>query len=51
MISGGTEQATGKMFRIGHIGLTAAPGYVLPTVLALERALIELASDSSMAEE
>jgi len=42
LISGGLEAKMGKMFRIGHMGCTAAPEYVLPTILALEGALASL---------
>lgn len=32
----------GKIFRIGHMGLTASPNYVIPTLSALEDTLKEL---------
>jgi aspartate aminotransferase-like enzyme len=42
MISGGLQKASGKIMRIGHMGETARPQYVRPTILALESALGEV---------
>jgi aspartate aminotransferase-like enzyme len=42
MISGGLQQASGKIMRIGHMGETARAQYVRPTILALESALEEV---------
>ncbi len=42
MIAGGVEEQAGRIFRIGHMGMTAAPEYILPTMLALEASLREL---------
>ncbi|MEM2068873.1 MAG: alanine--glyoxylate aminotransferase family protein [Nitrososphaerota archaeon] len=42
MISGGLGQLEGKSFRIGHMGLTATPPYILYTISALTRILISL---------
>jgi len=41
-ITGGLEQQAGKAMRIGHMGMTAAAQYVLPTMVALENALAEV---------
>ena len=42
MISGGLEKARGKIMRIGHMGETAKPQYIRPTILALESALADV---------
>ena len=42
MISGGLEKLSGKIMRIAHMGETANPEYVRPTILALEMALTAL---------
>jgi aspartate aminotransferase-like enzyme len=42
MISGGLQKASGKIMRIGHMGETARPHYIRPTILALEDALAEV---------
>jgi len=42
MISGGLEKQRGKLFRIGHMGVTASPEYILPLFAALESSLTEL---------
>lgn len=42
MVSGGLAKQRGKMFRIGHMGMTASPEYVLPLFTALESSLTEL---------
>lgn len=39
MISGGLQKTSGKIMRIGHMGETARPHYIRPTILALESAL------------
>jgi aspartate aminotransferase-like enzyme len=36
MIAGGVSKLKGKAVRIGTMGVTASPAYVLPTLLALE---------------
>jgi aspartate aminotransferase-like enzyme len=41
-ITGGLEQQAGKAMRIGHMGMTAAAQYILPTIMALENALTEV---------
>jgi len=35
----------GKLLRIGHMGLTASPEFVIPTIYALEQVLLELGFD------
>ncbi|MEM2875574.1 MAG: alanine--glyoxylate aminotransferase family protein [Candidatus Bathyarchaeia archaeon] len=42
MISGGLGKMSGKMVRIGHMGVTASPDYVIPMLNALETTLTEL---------
>ena len=42
MISGGLGEMRGKMVRIGHMGTTASPEYVLPALNAFEASLAEL---------
>ena len=42
MISGGLQKVSGKIMRIGHMGETARPQYVRPTILALESALADV---------
>jgi aspartate aminotransferase-like enzyme len=42
MISGGLQKVSGKIMRIGHMGETAKPQYIRPTILALESALAEV---------
>ncbi len=42
MLSGGLGKMRGKMVRIGHMGVTAAPQYVIPTINALEATLEEM---------
>lgn len=41
-ISGGLEELSGKILRVGHMGNTASPEYLVPTVSALELSLREL---------
>ena len=42
MISGGLGKLTGKSFRIGHMGLTATPRYLVYTISALANTLSNL---------
>jgi aspartate aminotransferase-like enzyme len=42
MIAGGVSKLKGKAVRIGTMGVTASPSYVLPTLLALEVGAREL---------
>jgi aspartate aminotransferase-like enzyme len=42
MIAGGVSKLKGKAVRIGTMGVTASPSYVLPTLLALEAGAREL---------
>jgi len=42
IIAGGVGRTQGKIFRIGHMGVTASPDYVLPTISALEKTLVKL---------
>jgi len=42
MISGGLGQLEGKSFRVGHMGLTATPHYIVYTISALARTLKNL---------
>lgn len=45
VIDGGLEQLRGQIFRIGHLGRTASPEFLMPTITALELALLELGAD------
>ncbi|MCE5249944.1 alanine--glyoxylate aminotransferase family protein [bacterium] len=45
LAAGGLEQYYEKMFRIGHMNLTASYEYIMPTVSALELAMRELGAD------
>lgn len=42
LVAGGLEEFYEKMFRIGHMALTASYEYIIPTVAALELAVREL---------
>jgi len=42
MVAGGLEEFYEKMFRIGHMGLTASYEYIIPTIAALELTMREL---------
>lgn len=42
MISGGYGDLAGKLFRLGHMGITAHPTYVIAQIGILERALVDL---------
>ncbi len=42
LCAGGLEEYYKKIFRIGHMGVTAAPEYIIPTVAALERTMTEI---------
>jgi aspartate aminotransferase-like enzyme len=42
MVSGGLGQLEGKCFRVGHMGLTATPHYIVYTISALARTLKNL---------
>lgn len=42
LLAGGLEEYYKKMFRIGHMALTASHEYIIPTIAALESALIVL---------
>lgn len=42
LVAGGLEEYYEKMFRIGHMALTASYEYIIPTVAALELAMREL---------
>ena len=42
IIAGGVGRTQGKIFRIGHMGVTASPDYVLPTISALEKTFMKL---------
>jgi alanine-glyoxylate transaminase/serine-glyoxylate transaminase/serine-pyruvate transaminase len=41
LISGGLDRLAGKIFRIGHMGPTATPNAILPTLYGIEEALRE----------
>jgi len=45
LCAGGLEEYYRKMFRIGHMGITASHEYIVPTVAALERTMIDLGVD------
>lgn len=42
MISGGYGDLAGKLFRLGHMGITAHPTYVIAQLGILERTLVDL---------
>lgn len=42
MVSGGLGELEGKSFRVGHMGLTATPPYLVYTISALARTLSDL---------
>ncbi|HKM78489.1 MAG TPA: alanine--glyoxylate aminotransferase family protein [Candidatus Bathyarchaeia archaeon] len=42
MIAGGVGPTQGKIIRIGHMGVTASPNYILPALSALEKTLKKL---------
>jgi aspartate aminotransferase-like enzyme len=42
MISGGLQKMSGKLMRIGHMGETAQPRYIRPTIIALEAAMADV---------
>jgi aspartate aminotransferase-like enzyme len=42
LVAGGLEEFYGKMFRIGHMSLTASYEYIIPTIAALELTMKEL---------
>ncbi len=42
MVAGGLEEFYEKMFRIGHMALTASYEYIIPTIAALELTMREL---------
>lgn len=42
MISGGYGELAGKLFRLGHMGITAHPTYVIAQIGILERTLVDL---------
>lgn len=42
LISGGLEKLATSIWRIGHMGITASPDFILPTLRAFEGALKEL---------
>jgi len=42
MIAGGVGPTQGKIIRIGHMGVTASPNYILPALSALEKTLVKL---------
>jgi (S)-ureidoglycine-glyoxylate aminotransferase len=39
MISAGLEKLATKIWRIGHMGITASPDFILPTLRAFEGSL------------
>ena len=41
-VSGGLDELSGRILRVGHMGNTASPEYLVPTVSALELSLREL---------
>lgn len=45
LLAGGLEEYYQKMFRIGHMAMTASPEYIIPTIAALESVLRELHVD------
>jgi len=45
LVAGGLEEYYEKMFRIGHMALTASYEYIIPTIAALELAMMELGVD------
>ena len=42
IISGGLERLSTSIWRIGHMGMTASPDFILPTLNAFEKALKEV---------
>ena len=42
MIAGGVGPTKGKIFRMGHMGVTASPDYILPALSAIEKTLRKL---------
>ncbi|MBT4485399.1 MAG: aminotransferase, partial [Candidatus Latescibacteria bacterium] len=45
LIAGGLEEYYQKMFRIGHMSMTASHEYIIPTLSALEMTMRELGVD------
>lgn len=45
LVAGGLEEYFQKMFRIGHMAMTASYEYIIPTIAALEQTLLELGCD------
>jgi len=45
LVAGGLEQYYEKMFRIGHMALTASYEYLIPTIAALELTMREFGTD------
>ena len=45
LAAGGLESYFRKMLRIGHMSLTASPAYILPTIAAVEHAMLSLGID------
>ena len=45
LIAGGLTELKGKVLRIGHMSMTASPEYIIPTVAAMEYALLEQGFD------
>ena len=45
LVAGGLEEYYQKMFRIGHMALTASYEYIIPTIAALEQTMQELGCD------
>jgi aspartate aminotransferase-like enzyme len=45
MISGGYGELSGKLFRLGHMGMAAHPAYLSAQLAMLERTLKDLGRD------
>jgi aspartate aminotransferase-like enzyme len=45
MISGGYGELSGKLFRLGHMGMAAQPAYLAAQLAMLERTLADLGGD------
>ncbi len=50
MISGGYGSIAGKLFRLGHMGITAHPTTVIAQIGVLERSLLDLGHDVRLGE-
>ncbi|MFC1574334.1 pyridoxal-phosphate-dependent aminotransferase family protein [Candidatus Latescibacterota bacterium] len=50
LVAGGLEEYYQKMFRIGHMAMTASYEYIIPTIAALEQTMEELGCDIQSGE-